>query len=220
VEARRWHIYTFKIKKKMANIDFENIEEKFEQTLQTEEWKEFVKDFNESDDIYIVANGGLWAVGNHAADDCTRLFAKAGIKKHISNLESQCLITSIANDYGYNNLFLNWLSLAKETGKMDGKKPMVVALSCSGNSKNVISCLHWAEQNGYKSALISGQNSQVIPEGINEVVLGCKYFHTVEVLTLILFYELIHACGAACPSIKDEVVRKGAAESIDRKPIK
>jgi len=158
------------------------------------------------------------AVGNHAADDCTRLFAKAGIKKHISTLESQCLITSIANDYGYNNLFLNWLSLAKETGKMDGKKVMVVALSCSGNSKNVISCLHWAEKNGFKSALISGQTSLVKPDGINEVMLDCQYFHTVEVLTLILFYELIHACGASCPSIKAEVIRKGAAESIDRKP--
>jgi len=204
----------------MSNIDFENIEEKFEKTLTTKEWEKFVKDFNECDDIYIVANGGLWAVGNHAADDCTRLFAKAGIKKHISTMESQCLITSIANDYGYNNLFLNWLDLAKQTGKMDGKKVMIIALSCSGNSKNVISCLHWAKKNGFKSALISGAKSQVLPEKVNEINLECKYFHTVEVLTLILFYDLIHACGAQCPSIKDEVVRKGAAESIDRNPTK
>lgn len=204
----------------MANIDFESIEEKFEKTLTTKEWEQFVKDFKESDDIYIVANGGLWAVGNHAADDCTRLFAKAGIKKHLSTMDSQCLMTSIANDYGYNNLFLSWLDLAKQTGKMDGKKVMVIALSCSGNSKNVISCLHWAESNGYKSALISGSKSQVLPNGINEVDLECKYFHTVEVLTLILFYDLIHACGAQCPTIKDEIVRKGAAESIDRKPTK
>lgn len=204
----------------MANIDFENIEEKFKKTLTTKEWEQFVKDFKESDDIYIVANGGLWAVGNHAADDCTRLFAKAGIKKHISTMESQCLMTSIANDYGYNNLFLNWLDLAKQTGKMDGKKVMIIALSCSGNSKNVISCLHWAEKNGFKSVLISGAKSQVVPDVINEVNLDCKYFHTVEVLTLILFYDLIHTCGAQCPTIKDEVVRKGAAESIDRIPTK
>jgi len=204
----------------MANIDFENIEEKFEKTLTTKEWEQFVKDFKESDDIYIVANGGLWAVGNHAADDCTRLFAKAGIKKHISTMESQCLMTSIANDYGYNNLFLNWLDLAKQKGKMDGKKVMIIALSCSGNSKNVISCLHWAEKNGFKSVLISGARSQVVPDVINVVNLDCKYFHTVEVLTLILFYDLIHTCGAQCPTIKDEVVRKGAAESIDRKPTK
>ena len=102
----------------MRHIDFENIEEKFDKTLTTSEWKQFEKDFKDSDDIYIVANGGLWAVGNHAADDCTRLFAKAGIKKHISIMESQCLMTSIANDYGWNNLFISWLDLQKKTGKI------------------------------------------------------------------------------------------------------
>ena len=57
----------------MRHIDFENIEEKFDNVLETKEWKQLEKDFTESSDIYIVANGGLWAVGAHAADDCTRL---------------------------------------------------------------------------------------------------------------------------------------------------
>ena len=138
----------------MRHIDFENIEEKFDLVLSQKEWKQFIEDFKSSSDIYIVANGGLWAIGNHAADDCTRLFAKAGIQKNISTLESQCLMTSIANDYGYNNLFVSWLDLQKKTGKMKDDA-MIVALSCSGGSKNVITCLHWAQKYGYKSALIS-----------------------------------------------------------------
>ncbi len=202
----------------MRHIDFENIEEKFDATLATPEWEQFTKDFQNSSDIYIVANGGLWAVGNHAADDCTRLFAKAGIQKHISTIESQCLMTSIANDYGYNNLFLRWLELAKQTGKMKDDA-MIIALSCSGGSKNVVSCCHWAKKNGYKTAMIAGQDRGVLEEGINNIVLDCNYFHTVEVLTLILFYDLIHACGAECPSIKDEVVRKGTSQPLARNPL-
>ncbi len=198
----------------MRNIDFENIEEKYDKTLESEEWKKFQKDFKNSSDIYIVANGGLWAVGNHAADDCTRLFAKAGIKKNISSMDSQCLITSVANDYGWNNLFISWLDLQRKTGKMS-KNAMILGLSCSGGSKNVITCLHWAEKHGYKSALISGQPSRVKPPKANEVNLDCKYFHTVEVLTLILFYDLIHACGTECPSINDEIIRKdGSVEAL------
>lgn len=198
----------------MRHIDFENIEDKFDKVLDSREWKKFQKDFDQSSDIYIVANGGLWAVGNHAADDCTRLFAKAGIEKSISSLDSQCLMTSIANDYGYNNLFISWLELQRQTGKMK-KDAMIVALSCSGGSKNVITCLHWAQKHGYKSALISGQPSSTKPKKVNEVNLDCKYFHTVEVLTLILFYDLIHACGAECPTIKDEIIRKdGAVEAL------
>ena len=112
----------------MRNIDFENIEQKYDDALVSKEWKKFEQDFKDSDDIYIVANGGLWAVGNHAADDCTRLFAKAGIRKNISTMESQCLITSIANDYGWNNLFVSWLDLQKKTGVMSDN-PMIIGLS-------------------------------------------------------------------------------------------
>ena len=203
----------------MANIDFENIEEKFEATLNTKQWKRFEKDFASSSDVYLVANGGLWAVANHAADDCSRLFAKAGIQKSISTLESQCLMTSIANDYGYNNLFLSWLELQRKTGKMKDDA-MIIALSCSGGSKNVVSCCHWAEKNGYKTAMIAGQDRGVLGDKINNIVLDCKYFHTVEVLSLILFYDLIHACGAECPSIKEEVVRKGTSQPLARNPLK
>lgn len=200
----------------MRNIDFENIEQKYDKALESKEWGKFVNDFKDSNDIYLVANGGLWAVGNHAADDCTRLFAKAGVQKNISSMDSQCLITSVANDYGWNNLFISWLDLQRKTGKMS-ENAMIVGLSCSGNSKNVISSLHWAKKYGYKSALISGQPSNVLPSKINEINLDCKYFHTVEVLTLILFYDLIHACGAECPSIKEEIVRKGASEPLKLK---
>ena len=202
----------------MRHIDFENLEEKFDKTLITKEWKKLEKDFHSSSDIYIVANGGLQAVANHAADDCTRLFAKAGIKKHIKTLESQCLITSIANDYGYNNLFLRWLELEKQTGAMKDDA-MIIALSCSGGSKNVVSCCHWAIKNGYKTAMIAGQNREVLNEKVNNINLDCRYFHTVEVLSLILFYDLIHACGAECPSIKDEVIRKGNAMPLVRNPL-
>ena len=201
----------------MRHIDFENLETKFDNATDTKEYKKLVKDFHASDDIYVVANGGLWAVANHAADDCTRLFAKAGVAKSVNAMESQCLMTSIANDYGYNNMFLRWLELAKQSGKMS-KNAMVIGLSCSGGSKNVTSCCHWAVENGYKSAMISGQDRGILDDSINQLVLDCKYFHTVEVLSLILFYDIIHACGAECPTIKDEVVRKNIAQPLSRNP--
>tara|TARA_R110002012_G_scaffold39333_1_gene108884 strand:- start:6662 stop:7279 length:618 start_codon:yes stop_codon:yes gene_type:complete len=202
----------------MRHIDFENIEDKFDKALESKEWQKLEKDFGSSSDIYIVANGGLWAVGNHAADDCARLFAKAGIKKAISSLDSQCLITSLANDYGWNNLFVGWLELQKKTGKMKDDA-MIIGLSCSGGSKNVVSCCHWAKKNGYKTAMIAGQDRGLLGKQINNVILDCKYFHTVEVLTLILFYDLIHACGAECPSISEEVIRKGTSQPLARNPI-
>ena len=202
----------------MRHIDFENIEDKLDATLASEEWQKLVKDMDEASEVYMVANGGLWAIANHAADDATRLCAKAGIKKFFYTMESQCMMTSIANDYGYNNVFLRWLEIAYQTGAMS-QDAMVISLSCSGNSKNVVSCAHWAKRNGLRTAQISGVKSQVLPEDINEVVLDTKYFHTTEVMALMLFYDAIHAMGAKCPLIKEEIVRKGSAESLGRNPL-
>lgn len=202
-------------KEKMAHIDFENIENKFETTLKSTEYLKFLEMFKEADEVFICGNGGLWAVGNHASDDCNRLFAKSGIPKYVHSMDSQCLITSVANDYGYNNMFIKWLELHKKRISKD-KKILVVGLSCSGGSKNVTSALYWAKMNGYNSAMISGQSANVLPDDVLEVCLDAKYFHTTEVLTLILFYELIHACGAACPTIHEEVVRKSVTQPLTR----
>ena len=38
-------------------------------------------------------------------------------------------------------------------------------------------------------------------EGLTEVVLGAEYYHTAEVLTLLLTYELTHGSGKVCPPI-------------------
>jgi hypothetical protein len=67
--------------------------------------------------------------------------------------------------------------------------------------------------------MISGQSRGILSEEVNEVDLNCLYFHTVEVLSLILFYDLIHDLGAECPSIKEEIVRKNVAQPLKRDPL-
>jgi len=42
---------------------------------------------------------------------------------------------------------------------------------------------------------------------ISELSYECEYFHTVEVMCMILFYDLIHQTDNKCPSIKGEKVR-------------
>ena len=96
------------------------------------------------------------------------------------------------------------------------KNSLVIGLSCSGTSKNVVSALYWAQENGYKTAMIDGQKSDVLPEGVHELSFNTEYFHTTEILTLVLFYELIHACGAQCPTIKAEKVRKSVSQPLSR----
>jgi phosphoheptose isomerase len=183
-------------------IDFENIEEKFKETIGSESWKRLVSDFLSSDRIYLIGNGGLHFVAAHGATDCTRLISD----KLVMSFDSTGYITSCANDHGYENIFIRWLETAGVTDVPP--KTMVIGLSCSGNSKNITRALSWAKSSGLNTGMISGQTSKRLGKGINEVVLDCKYFHTCEVLTLILFYQLIHETDNACPAIIDEIKRK------------
>jgi D-sedoheptulose 7-phosphate isomerase len=196
-------------------LNLENLESKFEKLMESPKYKEFIKQIKESKNIYLAGNGGLWSTANHAADDCNRLLTKAGINKMFNSMDSQCLITSVANDYGYNNIFVRWLELFKKTNTK-ASETMVIGLSCSGTSKNVISALHWAKDKGYKTCLISGQESPVIPEDMLELCFDTEFFHTTEILSLILFYQIIIECGASCPTIKDEIIRKGASQPLTR----
>ena len=59
---------------------------------------------------------------------------------------------------------------------------MIIGLSGSGNSKNIVSALAWAnDRYNISTALISGQKSNCLEENINEVCFNKDYFHTVEI---------------------------------------
>ena len=63
-----------------------------------------------------------------------------------------------------------------------------------------------AYEMGCKVCLISAKEPKL--EGdYNKVILNVDEYHTSEVLTLSLFYQLIHGSGFTCPSINDSLKR-------------
>jgi len=198
---------------KATMIEFEGLLDTFGETIHTKEFKKLQSDFNDSDNIFFIGNGGSHSVACHAASDVSRLTSK-----RCYSLDSASYLTSIANDYSYNNIFMQWL----EDYAIEGSKSMVIGFSGSGNSKNVISTLALAsDKYKFNTALLSGQNSNCLPEYINEVTFDNHFFHVHEILCMLTFYQLIHGTGNGCPTIKSEIVRKGAhAESYRTKKYK
>lgn len=186
----------------MKKIDFENISEKFQALCESSSWIKFVDKFLNARRVYVIGNGGLHFTAAHAATDCTRLIDD----KSVTSMDTTGFITSCANDYGYENLFIKWIESTALNS--DIEESMVIGMSCSGNSKNITRSLAWAQNKGFSTAMISGRKSKRLDSHIHELVLECEYFHTVEVLCLMLFYQLIHESGNECPSILKEVERK------------
>ena len=181
---------------KEMSADFEDITEKYKIAINSKEYKMLCGLIKGSKKIYIIGNGGLHFVGSHMATDMTRLIPGLVAK----SFDSFGFITSTANDYGWDNTFVRWLETTSILD--DPKTTMIYGMSCSGNSTNVIKGLEFAhEKLGFKTFLFSGRPSKKKPIYTNELTLNAEYYHTVETIGLMLFYDIVHKLGHACPVI-------------------
>jgi D-sedoheptulose 7-phosphate isomerase len=93
--------------------------------------------------IYFIGNGGSAATASHFANDIaigTRLFDKPF--RVMSLCDNQAVITAIANDDGYEQIF------SRQLGVLLQKDDVVVAISASGNSENLLCAIKTAKQKG------------------------------------------------------------------------
>lgn len=94
--------------------------------------------------IYIIGNGGSAATASHMANDLG-----VGLKlREIRNFDVESLsdntsvCTAIANDIGYENIF--YAQLKNKLTQND----LIIAISCSGNSANIIKAAEYAKSIG------------------------------------------------------------------------
>jgi len=185
----------------MMLIDFENIESKCATVSELPEYMSLIKKVNDAKRIFLIGNGGLHFVASHMATDLSRLIPD----KAVYSFDSVGFITSNSNDHGFEQVFVRWLETMASVE--DPSECLVIGLSCSGNSSNVINALHWSDDREMETFLISGETSENLRDGIDELPIRCNYFHTVEVSILMIFYDLIHRTGNHCPAIRDEKER-------------
>ena len=91
---------------------------------------------------YFLGNGGSASTATHFVNDVSlgsRQFEKPF--RAISLCDNQAVITAIANDDGYENIFLQQLQILATAGDT------IVCISASGNSKNLIKAIEYAKDN-------------------------------------------------------------------------
>lgn len=187
-------------------LNFENIGEKFVQVVNSIEWKNLQKKFNDCHDIYVLGHGGNLAIADHAAVDITRL--SNGTKNAICP-GSAIVATSLINDTSFDQWMVNWLRQRTTTRTEEqNKKSLVLGISSSGNSTDILNALQWANDNGMQIALISSKDISINIKELTKVLLGAEYYHTSEVLTLLLTYQLTHGSGSECPPISKNTFKK------------
>lgn len=182
---------------------FEEFAEKFKMVCGSAPWSRAQSDFNSSRTILTVGNGGNLAVCDHGAIDIARLTDKQAMAPG-----SGILASSLINDTSHELWVKNWLSICMRGMSPEAmRQTMLIGVSSSGVSKNICLALDHAAQHGMRTLLISAQQPKIIGE-YNTVVLNVDEYHTSEVLTLSLIYQLIHGSGFACPTITESETRK------------
>lgn len=116
--------------------------------------------------IIFLGNGGSAATASHFANDIgigTRLYKRPF--KAISLTDNNAVMTAIGNDDGYENLFVRQMHVNFEPGDL------VVGISASGNSENVLRALDYANENGGKTVAILGFDGGKCLDRVDHAIL-------------------------------------------------
>lgn len=179
-------------------LDIENFDSKFKNIINTKEFSETQKLFNDAKHVFYIGHGGNMGIAEHAAIDGSRL-----TDKNIYAPGGGVIVTSIQGDTNFNDWMMNWLKI--RVRGLDLSQCLVIGLSCSTNGKSsdcVCTALNWCIDNGIKAVLWAAQPKEKgVNEKIIQVVQDAKYYHTSELISMALTYQLIHGCGFDCPTI-------------------
>lgn len=102
--------------------------------------------------LYVCGNGGSAAISNHLACDHGKLLATdTDLLPHVHSLATNIeVITAIANDITFDEIFVHQLRLLAKTGDV------VMTISSSGDSENVVRAASWAVENGLELIALTG----------------------------------------------------------------
>jgi D-sedoheptulose 7-phosphate isomerase len=100
--------------------------------------------------IFFIGNGGSAATASHFANDLAiGAFGERPFRA-ISLCDNLAILTAIANDTGYEQVFVKQLKVLLEPADL------VVAISASGNSPNVVKALEYANEKGAMTFALVG----------------------------------------------------------------
>ena len=119
--------------------------------------------FNNENKLLLCGNGGSAADAQHIAAELSGRFEmdRKALNAQALHVNSSYL-TAVANDYGFENVYSRMIEASAKSGDV------LIALSTSGNSKNVINAIKKANQMQMETIGFSGNGGGIMKD-------LCKY---------------------------------------------
>ena len=151
--------------------------------------------YEESKFVFICGNGGSGSNSSHFCEDLGKStlrredFTKEGVKrlKVLSLTDNTPYILAWGNDEGFDRVFVEQLK------NFAGPGDVLIAISGSGNSPNILNAVEWGNSHGLKTWGITGYTGGKLKD------LGQKNFHVplddmgmVESIHLVAFHWILN----------------------------
>jgi D-sedoheptulose 7-phosphate isomerase len=109
--------------------------------------------------VYIAGNGGSASTASHFATDIgVGSLSRSNPVRAVSLCDNSAAITAISNDQDYSSIFAQQLKLLGNNGDL------LVVISASGNSNNLLMAVRMASELGMESYSLTGFNGGVLKQ--------------------------------------------------------
>jgi D-sedoheptulose 7-phosphate isomerase len=140
--------------------------------------------------IYLAGNGGSAADCQHFATELVvRLTGKFNRRSlpAVSLTADSCLLTAAGNDYGFDKIF------ARQVEGLAEKKDVLILISTSGNSSNLIQAAKIARAKGVAVyALLGGNGGRLKKYADKEIIVPSESVQRIQEEHTFLIHTLVH----------------------------
>jgi D-sedoheptulose 7-phosphate isomerase len=130
----------------------------------------FLKTLKNGGTLFWIGNGGSAADCQHLSTEfMVRFLKNRKPYKSISLTTDTSLITAHSNDFGYNTLF------SRQIEALVQPKDLLIAISTSGNSQNIINACKFAKKNKINTVALLGNNGGKIKKlKLVNLIVPCR----------------------------------------------
>jgi D-sedoheptulose 7-phosphate isomerase len=180
-DRERLNEYKTMLAAALAEFDFAQLEPAVQQIRET---------YRDDRQIFTIGNGGSAAVAVHLAADFGKNIAQPG-EKHpriMTLCANASTLTALGNDCGYDETFSGQLR------NFLNPDDLLIAISSSGNSPNIVKGVEYAQANGGKVIGMSGFRGGRLQELADiSLHVPVNVYEVVEDMHAIFCHAIIHA---------------------------
>lgn len=143
--------------------------------------------FKTNGKVILCGNGGFAAVSQHVAAE---LMGKIYIKRQplpaLSLTTDSSVLTCIANDFGFEKVF------SRQIEAIGKKNDVLIALSASGNSKNILEALSASRRKGIRTFLMTGngQHNEAIELGASIISIPSEETDIIQDVVMSILHQI------------------------------